>query len=416
MGRSTAAIRKYKSHSGTAKDNTSKKVKRLTGKTLPSFFITQHNLKQDENIFKCLDNESMKKSSKDKLNEKTPKENKTYKPSPLILTDKSFKIDQFLACNNVTKYNIKLLSIGSKIFFENDNDLITISNALKQINVEHFTYASKDIKTYKVVLAGLPEIPTELITEELKSLNVHPGQIIQMTLKNPNPHRALYLVHLNGKENTFQDIQKIKSICHTLVKWTKYKPKARNVTQCRNCTMYGHGTRNCFRKPVCSLCASSEHDQQSCPLNNLNTDSSPVYKCSYCVSNNLQAINHRANDTSCPGRKAYIDAREKASQRQRNNTNQQPASGQTNQHPSSGQRRIHQSFTPAPTPPPLTRSFRDTIVNNEESANVNTTGNNDLFTTAELLKIFMKSAEELRNCKSKLDQIQVITNLLSYVI
>ncbi len=166
------------------------------------------------------------------------------------------------------------------------------------------------------------------------------------------------------------------------------------------------------RKPVCSLCASSEHDQQSCPLNNLNKDSSPVYKCSYCVSNNFQSIIHRANDVSCPGRKAYIDAREKASRRQTNNTNQQSASGQRRIH----QHRIASHFTPAPIPPPLTRTFRDTVINNEESANVNPTGNNDLFTTAELLKIFMKSAEELRNCKSKLDQIQVITNLLSYVV
>lgn len=411
MGKIPPATRKYKSQNGTSKQGLSKKVKRLNGRTLQSFFPPQHNLKHDENIFKCLDNDT-KKVYKNTTNEKAPKINKPYKPPPLILTDKSFKIDQFLACNEVTKYNIKLLSIGTKIFFENDNDLLKISNALKQANVEHFTYASKDIKTYKVVLAGLPEIPTEVINEELKSLNVHPCQIVQMTLKNPNPHRALYLVHLNGKENTFQDIQRIQAICHTLVKWSKYKPRARNVTQCRNCTMYGHGTRNCFRKPTCSLCASVDHSQQNCPLNNLSKDSTPVYKCSYCVSKNLQSINHRANDASCPGRKAYIDAREKASQRQRNNNN--------NNQPTSGQRKNHLSFTPAPNPPPLIRSFKDVVINStvEETEITNRTGdvNNDLFTTAELLKIFMKSAEELRNCKSKLDQIQVITNLLSHVV
>lgn len=396
-----SAIRKYKSQSSSAKRSAPGKVKRLNVKTINSFFPAQHNLKLDENIYKCLDN---KKTSgkRDK-----PKEKKVRKPPPLILTDKTFQIGQFITQNYVTKFNIKFLSIGTKVFFENDNDLLKISNALKQANIDFFTYNSKDNKTYKVVLAGLPEVPIELIKEELQS----PAQIIQVTLRNPDPHKALYLVHLNGKEYTFQDIQRVKSICHTL-KWSKYKPIARNITQCRNCTMYGHGSRNCFRKPVCSQCASNEHTQQNCPLNKLNNDSAPVYKCSYCTSKNLQAVNHRANDANCPGRKAYIDARENASQRQRAKETQSAPGQRKNQN--------QQWYTPAPNPPPLSRSFKDGVVNNagEGAANVSCTGNanDDLFTTAELLRIFMKAAGELKNCKSKLDQIQVITNLLSYAV
>ena len=200
------------------------------------------------------------------------------------------------------------------------------------------------------------------------------------------------------------------NICHTLVKWSKYKPRAKNVTQCRKCAMYGHGTQNCFRKQTCSLCASISHSQQNCPLNNLSKDSAPVYKCAYCVSKNLQAVNHRANDINCPGRKAYIDARENASQRHRSNVNKSTYVNRKN----------HFNFTPAPNPPPLTRSFNDVVANGgrEEPINVNQTGNvnDDLFTTADLLKIFMKAAEELKNCKSKLDQIQVIASLLNYVV
>lgn len=335
------------------------------------------------------------------------KEKTSHKPPPLIVTDKNFKIDELLARNEVTKYDRKFISIGTKIFLENTEDRAKISNALKQNNVDHFTYAMKDNKTYKVVLAGLPEVPVELIREELLSLNIHPEQIIQMTLRNPNPHRALYLVHLNGKESSYQDIQKIRSICHTLVRWSKYKPRARNVTQCRNCTMYGHGTRNCFRKSVCSLCASVEHSQQNCPLNNLDKDSSPVYKCSYCVKNNLQSTNHRSNDANCPGRKAYIDAREKASQRKGINVIPN----------TSEQRKNHRNFTPAPNPPPITRSFKDMLVNNgHEETTIDSRRNDELFTTTELLKIFTRATEELRKCKTKLDQIQVITSLLSYVV
>lgn len=408
MGKTNPTIKKYKSQASIR--SSGKKVKKLNDKTLKSFFTTEHNLKYDENIYKCLDVESTKVKKK-VTSQQPPKENKPHKPPPLIVTDKNCKMDKILCESGITKFNLKMLSIGTKIFLDSDNDLVKISNLLKQNNVEHFSYAPKDQKTYKVVLAGLPEIPVKLIEEELQSLNIRPEQVIQMTIKNPNPHRALYLIHLNGKENTFQDIQKIKSICHTLVKWSKYQPKSRGPTQCRNCTMYGHGTRNCFRKTACTLCASTEHSQQNCHLNNLSKESSPVYKCSYCSRNNLQSTNHRANDINCPGRKVYIEARTNSFQRQKNHTNQ----------PRTSQRKNQERFAPAPNPPPLIRSFKDVVANSEQTetakANTNNYDNNsDLFSTAELLKIFMKAVEEIRNCKTKLDQIQVITNLLSHVV
>lgn len=406
MSKANALSRKYKSQGTTAKSNITKSKKR-SDKTLKSFFSSEHNLKFDKNIYKCLDIEPTR-ANKNKCQQQV-QEKKPLKPPPLIITDKSCKVDSILNDNNISKYQLKILSIGTKIFFDNDNDLNKISLVLKQNNVDHFSHAPKDQKAYKVVLYGLPELPTEMIQEDLSSLNVRTEQVIKMTVKNPNPHKALYLIHLNAKESTFKDIQKIKTICHTLVKWSKYKPRSKGPTQCRNCTMYGHGTRNCFRKSACSLCASNEHSQESCPLRSLSKESTPLYKCSYCSSHNMKAVNHKANDINCPGRTAYIESREKNFQRNRN-----AERSKSNQQVNKGQ------FVPAPIPPPLTMSFKDVMTKDSaqdkpchESENDT---NNDLFSTAELLRIFMKAAEEIKKCRTKLDQIQVITNLLSYVV
>lgn len=73
---------------------------------------------------------------------------------------------------------------------------------------------------------------------------------------------------------------------------------------------------------------------------------------------------------------------------------------------------------PAPNPPPLQRSFRDVVAQNvnKQSTNENISSNEDMFSTAELFRILTLAIEQIRNCRSKLDQIQVISSLLSHVV
>lgn len=407
MGKSAANLRKQPSSSKTGKQNTRKKVKRL-GKNSIQTYLRPHNLK-DENIYNCLNVENPK-NIKEKA--KQP-EKKPSKPQPVIVTDKNCRIDNILSEIGIEKFNCKIMSIGSKVFLDNDNDFIKFSSYLVNKHIEHFTYASKDKKVCKVVLSGLPTLPTEMVAADLALLNIKPDQIIQMTTKVHNPHRALYLIHLNGNETTFQDVQKIKSICHTIVKWSMFKPRFKGPTQCRNCGMYGHGTRNCHRKSACSLCASCEHNQFDCPLKQLPKDASPVFKCSYCTSNKLQPTNHRASDPSCPARNVYIGARNSIASKHGNNRNETTKTA--------SRRHIVVQSVPAPIPPPLKHSFRDVVASSENENKQSTTTENlgtneDMFSTAELFQIFTSAIEQIRNCRSKLDQIQVISNLLSHVV
>lgn len=388
---------------------TKKSTKRLINNrnmTLGNFFSsvpTVHNLKQGVNIFNQL--KINEKEKQDPQQTKTNVTNVSPKIPPIVVTDKQHDMKKILTDIGVEKFNLKLISIGTKIFIENDDDATKVTNYLKEKNVEFFSHAPRNRKISKVVLSGLPVIPIETINSELEALNVHPTLIIHMNTRNPDPHRALYLLHLN-EDISFHDIQKIKSIYHTMVKWAKYRPRVQGPTQCRNCSMYGHGTQNCHRKSVCTLCASNSHNQQNCPLKSLDKATTPVYKCSYCVKHNQQPVNHRASDPVCPGRQAYLNTRMSTLNQQRIKGYRPKAYENTKSNP---------AFVPAPMPAPLARTFSsvaaDGIMNDQTDSQ-----SEDLFTTSELLDIFKSAISRIKNCKSKLDQIQVIADLINYVI
>lgn len=65
------------------------------------------------------------------------------------------------------------------------------------------------------------------------------------------------------------------------MKWLCYSLKYKGPTQCRICLMYGHGQNGCNRKPVCMLCASTEHIFEICPFNKNESDH-VVFKCADC--------------------------------------------------------------------------------------------------------------------------------------
>lgn len=368
----------------------------------------EHNLKIGVNIYDQLHSDSAGKNCKQQSTT-----SKTHRPPPVIITGNNNNVKDFLSVIGINKYNLKMISIGTKIFLEDDNDYNKVCSALKVKDVEFFTHSTKGQKALKVVLSGLPELPMDTIKEELAMLNIHPTQISRMTTRNQNPHRALYLLHLNNNEITLQDLSKVKAIHHTIVKWNKYKPRFRGPTQCRNCSMYGHGTQNCHRRPACNLCASNEHNQSDCPLKSLDKESSPVYKCSYCVKNNINPMNHRASDPTCPGRKVYTNSRQQ----------QQAAQHQSTRSKSTQPNRVQPNksvFTEAPPPAPLTQTYSSIVSNNinhmeDDNKNCNHSAES-LFSTTELLQIFTNAIGQIRNCRTKLDQIQVIANLISHAI
>lgn len=202
------------------------------------------------------------------------------------------------------------------------------------------------------------------------------------------------------------DLSKVKVVNHTVIKWAPYSPKFRGPTQCRSCTMYGHGAENCKRRKICMYCASSEHEMKNCGLNPANAGTSAIVsgaisKCYNCHMNKLPS-NHSANDPNCPARDNYLSIRRKVNSRVANNNKQCTTTNQPVQ-PATGQSAPTIRITPTITY--ADRIKQNTPIEEEE-----------LFSMTELMNIFKDAVTQLKQCKTRIDQIQVIASLLEYAV
>lgn len=350
---------------------------------------------------------------------------KKEKISPIVVTTQNVDI-QTIASKIEVECNIKIMSIGRKVFTNSIKDKNKLKEALVAQKIDFFTYSDDANKVFKIILSGLPAIDTEIITKELKSKHeIAPSKIVMF---NTNATKKLYLCEFNKSEVNSKKLNIVHGICNHLIKWLPYKPKRKGPTQCQRCLMYGHGISSCNRFTVCAHCAGS-HLTNTCPGNKEQTNNS-VYKCFNCASNELPH-NHKASDELCPFRIKYTTTMSSA--REKNKRGAKNTSQSNN--PNTSRR-----FVDAPVPPPLTSSFAHTaashpntqqnnrtfVPNAPSSSTFNTfapnpnisthsnTNAGNLWSFAQVTQLLLSSINELKQCKSKLDQLTVIANLLQH--
>ena len=152
-----------------------------------------------------------------------------------------------------------------------------------------YSYDTKDARSFKVVLKGLSNDQTLLeIRSEITGLvGFTPSQVVLMKKKsNSTPlsgiRPELYLVHFNRNEvNKLKILEKAQVLFHVRVKWEHYKKHGVNLTQCRNCQKFGHGTRNCGLQVQCMICGDSSHTKDDCQVK----ETSEKIKCANCGGN-----------------------------------------------------------------------------------------------------------------------------------
>lgn len=357
----------------------------------------------------------------------------TKKPtfSPIVVTDHTSDIQAILKELKLENCNLKINSVGRKIFPNSAEEKEIIAKKLKEKNIFYFTHPDQSAKVYKVILSGLPQINTDEIKASLTAQNVTPTKISMFNTNSPN---KLYLIHFNADEVNKKTLEGIKYVYHHVIRWETYKPKRNGSTICMRCCMYGHGQASCSRYIVCMLCAG-EHLTAQCTVHNKNSNNNNniSYTCFNCKSANLPHA-HKANDVNCPFREKYERARNNA--RTKTPTNQR---SQTNV----------ARFVQAPPPTPLRSSFADSMRastssashtqrNTASSTNIqsqartnsntrfnnmpshsnnndnNINVNNNIWSFDECANILFDSIERLQQCKSKFDQLKVITDLLRH--
>lgn len=329
-------------------------------------------------------------------------------PPPIIVTNKDSAIEDELKKLKI-KYKLKIISIGIKVFAENEGDKLKIEKLFSEKSIEYFSHPTKSQKSFKILMGNMPNISTTEIMNHLKTQNnVAPKQITALT---QNKQSQLYLLSFNKGDVTKADILKIKTVCNHIVKWIGYRPRHRGPTQCYKCGMYGHGASFCHRNTTCLQCGQN-HETKECTLGTGASSSRAeiVFKCVNCMARNLSS-NHRADDLNCPLRQNYLEVKRSmnSGKNKKNFTSENTS------------RRLVPDNQQTKWQPDNRSTFADVLKANmatdqrqrsDDSSANETNVKTNLWSAAEISNILLNSIEELSKCKSKLDQLKIISSLL----
>lgn len=329
------------------------------------------------------------------------------KPPPIKITDDKFNqasIKTYTTELNISAYQSKNMSIGIKIEMDKKEDYDKFIAKLIADKISFFTHRDKDQKEFKVVLSGLPKIETNIVVDELKKCNITATSVSELTTKNVNPNYCLYLLQFSKNDVTLAQLRKIRAIDHVIVDWKPFISRNKGPTQCRNCSMLGHGAQNCHRTPACMLCASTDHVAADCKFKESSSDAF-VFKCFNCAAKKLNNTNHNANDPRCPCRNEYLEIRNKVNHRNIVRSNKQIVKSNTfnlRQESFPGLKGNTGIYGSTQFDGP---SFAEQVRRNP--------GNEELYSMDDLFEIFQTAVEDLMACSNKGQQLKVLFKLLS---
>lgn len=315
------------------------------------------------------------KTSDDMSDSAPTKTNKRHIPPITILKKSVDDIHKICKTFTITKYSIRKISIGHKLFLELQYDYDEVIKHLKGKNIEYFSYMSKNNRPYKVVLSGLDKMDANKVKSDLCKAGLSVTDVKPVFKKtNINTEVILYVVYFQKGTITLKELrEKYQNIEYVRVKWNYQSKQQNKITQCYNCQMYGHGADHCNVKTFCAKCAGA-HKTSLCD--------SPVTKCANCNGQ------HSSYAADCPSRTKYINLKNRYSK---------------------PKRQISQRDSLPILQPTQTNSWANVVnTNNMHSQNY---GNNDLFTVNELKSLTIELIDNLRSCKSKSEQFNVITSL-----
>lgn len=277
------------------------------------------------------------------------------KIAPIVVTNFDKDIQSIVAALQLSEQcDMKLVSVGRKIYTKSSEDKKKLIEALKSEKIDYFSHPDDEQKTFKAVLSGLPEVATSEITASLKSShNITATKIIMFNTKSTS---KLYLCHFQKSEVKMKLLNTIKTCYHHIIKWQPYKPSRKGPTQCYRCTLYGHGISQCMRYAVCSICNACTRITKDTP--------NPVYKCYNCATAELIAHNHKATDPDCPFRAKYENATKSARDKNKRTNkstsfNAQNSANNNNNNNNDGNGNEHR-YVRAPIPPQINTSYRHT--------------------------------------------------------
>lgn len=332
---------------------------------------------------------------------------RSSRPPPIVVpTETAGSMRAHISQAGISNYLMKNTTIGVKIMCQTAPDYHKLQKYLKSKLKQHFSHPFQEEQLLKFTASGLSNCSTpDSVTAAI--LECQLPLPIKVDLLKTRSRRydddASFLVHFSKSSNVkLADLRAIRAIDNTIVTFTEHRPVKKAHTQCRNCQRHGHGSAHCAILPACRKCAGP-HTTDLCD--------SATKKCINC------ALNHEADDLSCPMREKYLSSRR--------------ASQQKTQPPQQRQ------FFPAPAPAPLMFSYADATrmypvsqrtpalhvqqapafsapaPRSTPDARPAHSSTEDLFTSEELIPIIQEIFLKLSSCKNKMEQIHAVISITS---
>lgn len=332
----------------------------------------------------------------------------------------------------VASYKIKLTSTGFYLFVDSVEDHQKIRQILQTSNVPHFSHDLPDDRVSKVVLKGLDRMETTELKQQLKDVGFEPTEIkIIEPKKSRYSNHVNYLLYFKRGATDLKKLYSTRVVNHTIVNWEPYRSSRGSTTQCRRCQRFGHGTRHCQMPFRCSYCAD-KHDSSACPSIKVAYDTAKASLNPAATENPIEVDvlrtftptccnckgAHLASDPVCPEKHKYRQLQSNLAKVNKKKTTQGYAPRKEDfpafsSVPTLQQRQVRTtmpSYSQILSQPQPGRS-QPTV-----HLNVGNDCSGDLFSFNEVNLLLSEVLQGLSNCKSKLDQFKIITELaIKYV-
>lgn len=315
-------------------------------------------------------------------------------PPITILKCKIEEVHELCKISKITDYSIRKISIGLKLFVKSKSDFDTVCNLLAN-QYEFFTYATKHEKPYKALIFGLDKQDPMIVKKKLTDMGLKCLEVKIVVKKNNlyNSEYVIYVVYFERQTITIKELRQSYSVIDYIkVKWEFQKPNKSKITQCYNCQMFGHGSSRCKVKTFCANCAGN-HKTSECK--------ETTVKCANCSGT------HKSTYDKCPNKENYISIRQRTQPASIRHTRDSPTRTTTRNYNSSFPDTLRQNV-PAGTG---TWQTRGNIASNSGNNSGITSDTNELFSIQEIKALTLELISNLKNCKNKADQFEVITNL-----
>lgn len=275
-------------------------------------------------------------------------------------------------------------------------------------------YTHPTAREYKYVVYGLmPMKPQDLVNRinVAAAGRVTANYASQMTIKNPSySGQCNYLVYFAQNPTLEVLRESIVHINNAIPSWAHYRNKkpGDRISQCTNCQKAYHGKRGCHLPPACGVCAEP-HPTSECPLlvekraqNKARIDEA-LLKCINCGGH------HTASYKECE----YLQRVKPQIKRSRlwaqNYSTNTPTEPQYIQSPPDLQRdfpALQRPHWQAPSQQHHQQQHQPPQFNVNHGSD-----NSNLFNIQEIQIIMRDIMTQLRNCKSKEDQFNVMFTL-----